>query len=35
VEELAELPTPLVGNLHGSGAAQRLLGIANYIAGRA
>jgi uncharacterized RDD family membrane protein YckC len=34
VEELAELPTPLVGALGGSRAAQRLLGIANYIAGR-
>jgi uncharacterized RDD family membrane protein YckC len=34
IEELAELPTPLVGRLHGSGAAMRLLGIANHIAGR-
>ena len=34
VEELAELPTPLVGGLHGSTAALRLLGIANHIAGR-
>ena len=34
VEELAELPTPLVGRLHGEGAARRLLGIANHIAGR-
>ncbi len=35
VEELAELPTPLVGQLHGERAAQRLIGIANHIAGRA
>jgi hypothetical protein len=34
VEELAELPVPLVGRLHGSTAAMRLLGIANHIAGR-
>lgn len=34
VEELAELPTPLVANLDGSRAAARLLGMANYIAGR-
>ena len=34
VEELAELPVPLVGRLHGSTAALRLLGIANHIAGR-
>ena len=34
VEELAELPTPLVGSLEGRRAAQRLLGIANHIAGR-
>jgi uncharacterized RDD family membrane protein YckC len=34
LEELAELPTPLVGNLEGGRAAARLLGIANYIAGR-
>ena len=34
VEELAELPVPLVGRLHGEGAARRLLGIANHIAGR-
>lgn len=34
VEELAELPTPLVGNLDGTRAAARLLGMANYIAGR-
>ena len=32
--ELAELPVPLVGRLHGEGAARRLLGIANHIAGR-
>jgi uncharacterized RDD family membrane protein YckC len=35
VEELATLPTPLVGSLDGSRAAARLLGIANYLAGRA
>jgi uncharacterized RDD family membrane protein YckC len=34
-EELAELPTPLVGRLEGARAAQRLLGMANHIAGRA
>jgi uncharacterized RDD family membrane protein YckC len=34
VEELAELPTPLVANLDGTRAAARLLGMANYIAGR-
>lgn len=34
VEELAELPTPLVGTLEGPRAAARLLGIANYIVGR-
>jgi len=34
LEELAELPTPLVANLDGSRAAARLLGMANYIAGR-
>ena len=34
VEELAELPVPLVGRLHGRTAALRLLGIANHIAGR-
>ena len=34
VEELAELPVPLVGRLDGSRAAQRLIGMANYIAGR-
>lgn len=34
LEELAELPTPLVGRLDGPRAAQRLLGMANYIAGR-
>ncbi|OGA58314.1 MAG: hypothetical protein A3G81_29310 [Betaproteobacteria bacterium RIFCSPLOWO2_12_FULL_65_14] len=33
-EELAELPTPLVGQLTGERAATRLLGMANYIAGR-
>ena len=35
VEELAELPAPLVGHLHGEPAARRLIGIANHIAGRA
>ena len=34
-EELAELPTPLAGGLAGERAAQRLLGMANHIAGRA
>jgi uncharacterized RDD family membrane protein YckC len=34
-EELAELPTPLVGSLHGRYAANRLLGMANHIAGKA
>ena len=34
LEELAELPRPLVGRLEGGRAAARLLGIANYIAGR-
>ncbi len=34
LEELAELPTPLVGRLDGPRAAARLLGIANYIVGR-
>jgi uncharacterized RDD family membrane protein YckC len=34
LEELAELPTPLVGNLAGERAAARLLGIANYLQGR-
>jgi uncharacterized RDD family membrane protein YckC len=34
LEELAELPTPLVGTLEGSRAAARLLGMANYLAGR-
>jgi len=33
-EELAELPRPLVGDLDGPRAAARLLGMANYIAGR-
>jgi len=33
-EELAELPTPLVGQLSGERAAARLLGMANHIAGR-
>ncbi|HEX2162834.1 MAG TPA: RDD family protein, partial [Thermoanaerobaculia bacterium] len=35
VEELAELPTPLVGTLDGRRASERLLGIANHIAGHA
>jgi uncharacterized RDD family membrane protein YckC len=34
LEELAELPTPLVGRLQGEHAAARLLGMANYLAGR-
>jgi hypothetical protein len=34
VEELAALPTPLVGALHGEPAAARLLGMANYLAGK-
>ncbi|HEX4928807.1 MAG TPA: RDD family protein [Burkholderiales bacterium] len=34
LEELAELPTPLVGALAGPRAVTRLLGMANYIAGR-
>jgi hypothetical protein len=34
LQELAELPRPLVGGLDGPGAAARLLGIANYLAGR-
>src|SRR5574341_241902 len=34
VEELAELPKPLVGRLEREHAAARLLGMANYLAGR-
>ena len=34
LEELAELPAPLVGGLRGAPAAERLLGMANHIAGR-
>lgn len=34
LEELAALPTPLVGTLHGGRAAAQLLGMANYLAGR-
>jgi uncharacterized RDD family membrane protein YckC len=34
LEELAELPTPLVGPLTGERAAVRLLGMASHIAGR-
>ena len=34
VEELATLPTPLVGQLDGPRAAARLLGMANHLAGR-
>ena len=34
LEELAELPIPLVGQLEGERAAARLLGMANHIAGR-
>jgi len=34
LEELAELPAPLVGRLPGERAAARLIGMANHIAGR-
>jgi uncharacterized RDD family membrane protein YckC len=34
LEELAQLPVPLVGRLDGPRAAARLLGMANYVAGR-
>ncbi|MGH8740943.1 MAG: RDD family protein [Burkholderiales bacterium] len=34
LEELAELPTPLVGALSGEQATTRLLGMANYLAGK-
>ncbi len=34
VEELAELPKPLVGRLEREHAAARLIGMANYLAGR-
>ena len=34
LEELAELPAPLVGRLEGGRAAARLLGMASHIAGR-
>jgi hypothetical protein len=33
-EELAELPTPLVGRAVREAATNRILGIANYLAGR-
>jgi uncharacterized RDD family membrane protein YckC len=33
-EELAALPTPLVGRVDGARAAARLVGMANYLAGR-
>jgi hypothetical protein len=33
-EELAELPKPLVGGTERAAAAARILGIANYLAGR-
>ena|SRR5688500_18236479 len=33
-EELAELPKPLVGRLEREHAAARLIGVANYLAGR-
>jgi uncharacterized RDD family membrane protein YckC len=33
-EELSELPTPLVGRTERAAAASRILGIANYLAGR-
>jgi uncharacterized RDD family membrane protein YckC len=34
LEELSELPSPLVGTLDGPRAAARLIGMANYISGR-
>ena len=34
LEELAELPGPLVGRLDGAHAAARLIGMANYLLGR-
>ncbi|HYT47824.1 MAG TPA: RDD family protein [Burkholderiales bacterium] len=34
LEELAELPGPLVGRLGGAHAAARLIGMANYLLGR-
>jgi uncharacterized RDD family membrane protein YckC len=34
VEELSTLPKPLVGGLDGARAAARLIGMANYLAGR-
>ena len=34
LEELAELPVPLVGRATGAAAAARLLGMANHLAGR-
>ena len=34
LEELAELPAPLIGRATGAAAAARLIGIANYVAGR-
>ena len=34
VEELSALPKPLVGGLDGERAAARLIGMANYLAGR-
>jgi len=34
VEELAQLPAPLVGGLRKEQAAARLIGMANYLAGR-
>ena len=33
-EELSELPRPLVGQLQGAGAAARMLGVANHLAGK-
>jgi len=33
-EELAELPAPLVGRAQGAAATNRILGIANFLAGR-
>jgi len=34
LEELAELPGPLVGRATGAAAAARLIGMANHLAGR-
>jgi hypothetical protein len=34
LEELAELPLPLIGRATGAAAAARLIGMANHLAGR-